>query len=38
MVDHEHVLLAQKHGLTHFFPHPRPDLVSVVPLELREAV
>jgi hypothetical protein len=31
MVDHEHVVLAQMHGLMHFFPHPRPDLV--VPFE-----
>jgi protein-tyrosine phosphatase len=32
MVDHEHVLLAQMHGLKHFFPHPRPDII--VPFEL----
>jgi protein-tyrosine phosphatase len=32
MVDHEHVLLAQKHGLMHFFPHPRPDLIVPFPL------
>ncbi len=32
MVDHEHVLLAQKHGLTHFFPHPRDNLIVPVPL------
>jgi protein-tyrosine phosphatase len=37
MVDHEHVLLAQKHGLTHFFPHPRPELVVPFPLESQEA-
>lgn len=32
MVDHEHVLLAQKHGLANFFPHPRPNLIVPVPL------
>jgi hypothetical protein len=32
MVDHEHVLLAQKHGLAHFFPHPRPNIIVPVPL------
>lgn len=32
MVDDTHVLLAQKHGLAHFFPHPRPELV--VPYEV----
>ena len=32
LVDHEHVMLAQKHGLAHFFPHPRPDIV--VPFEV----
>jgi len=32
MVDHEHVLLAQKHGLAHFFPHPRANLIVPVPL------
>jgi hypothetical protein len=31
MVDREHVLLAQRHGLANFFPHPRPELV--VPYE-----
>ena len=31
MVDHEHVVLAQMHGLMHFFPHPRPEIV--VPFE-----
>jgi hypothetical protein len=32
MVDHEHVLLAQRHGLTNFFPHPRPNLIVPFPL------
>ena len=32
MVDHEHVLLAQKHGLANFFPHPRPNLIKPFPL------
>jgi hypothetical protein len=32
MVDYEHVLLAQKHGLMHFFPHPRPNIIVPVPL------
>jgi hypothetical protein len=32
MVDHEHVLLAQKHGLANFFPHPRADLIVPFPL------
>ena len=32
MVDHEHVLLAQKHGLANFFPHPRPNLIVPFPL------
>ena len=32
MVDHEHVLLAQMHGLKHFFPHPRSDII--VPFEI----
>lgn len=32
MVDSEHVLLAQKHGLANFFPHPRPNLIEVIPL------
>src|SRR5262245_32595923 len=32
MVDHEHILLAQKHGLANFFPHPRPEII--VPFEL----
>jgi protein-tyrosine phosphatase len=30
MVDHQHVALAQQHGLTHFFPHPRPEIVVPV--------
>ncbi len=33
MVDHEHVLLAQKHGLANFFPHPRDELIALFPLE-----
>lgn len=33
MVDHEHVRLAQMHGLMHFFPHPRPNLIAPFPLE-----
>lgn len=32
MVDHEHVLLAQMHGLANFFPHPRPEII--VPFEI----
>ena len=32
MVDREHVLLAQKHGLANFFPHPRPNLIVPFPL------
>jgi hypothetical protein len=32
MVDGSHVLLAQKHGLANFFPHPRPNLILPVPL------
>lgn len=36
MVDHEHVLLAQKHGLANFFPHPRPNLIVPVPLAEEE--
>jgi protein-tyrosine phosphatase len=32
MVDHEHVVLAQKHGLAHFFPHPRANIIVPVPL------
>lgn len=35
MVGREHVLLAQKHGLVNFFPHPRPNLI--VPFPLAEA-
>jgi hypothetical protein len=31
MVDSEHVLLAQKHGLANFFPHPRPNLIVPFP-------
>jgi hypothetical protein len=31
MVTDDHVLFAQMHGLTHYFPHPRPDIV--VPFE-----
>jgi hypothetical protein len=33
MVDHEHILLAQKHGLANFFPHPRAELIVPFPLE-----
>ena len=33
MVDGEHVRLAQVHGLTHFFPHPRPNLIVPFPLD-----
>jgi hypothetical protein len=33
MVDHEHILVAQTHGLANFFPHPRPELVVPFPLE-----
>jgi protein-tyrosine phosphatase len=32
MVDHEHVLLAQKHGLANYFPHPRPNLIVPFPI------
>jgi hypothetical protein len=32
VVDHDHVLLAQKHGLAHFFPHPRPNIIVPVPV------
>lgn len=32
MVDSEHILFAQMHGLKHFFPHPRPDII--VPFEI----
>lgn len=32
IVDHEHILLAQMHGLKHFFPHPRPNLIALWPL------
>jgi hypothetical protein len=32
ITDSEHVLLAQKHGLMHFFPHPRPNIIVPVPL------
>lgn len=32
MVDREHLLLAQMHGLMHFFPHPRPNIIIPVPL------
>ena len=32
MVDHEHVLLAQKHGLECFFPHPRGEVIVPFPL------
>jgi hypothetical protein len=31
MVDREHVILARMHGLMHFLPHPRPEIV--VPFE-----
>jgi len=27
MVDHQHVLLAQMHGLANYFPHPRPEII-----------
>lgn len=32
MVDSEHVRLVQMHGLMHFFPHPRPNLINPWPL------
>src|SRR5262245_15628853 len=32
MVNHRHVRLVQMHGLAHFFPHPRPEIV--VPFEI----
>jgi hypothetical protein len=32
MVDDEHVLVAQKHGLANFFPHPRPNIIVPAPL------
>ena len=31
MVDDEHVLFAQKHGLAHFFPHPRGEVIVPFP-------
>lgn len=27
MVDHEHILVAQMHGLAYYFPHPRGEIV-----------
>jgi protein-tyrosine phosphatase len=30
MVDREHIRLAQMHGLMHYFPHPRPNLIVPV--------
>jgi protein-tyrosine phosphatase len=33
MTDREHVLLAQKHGLMHFFPHPRANLIVPFPFD-----
>ena len=36
MVDSEHVRLAQMHGLMHFFPHPRPNLINLWPLAQSE--
>ncbi len=35
LVDQSHVLLAQKHGLANFFPHPRPEIV--VPFDSPDA-
>jgi protein-tyrosine phosphatase len=32
MTDREHIRLAQMHGLMHYFPHPRPDLIVPFPL------
>lgn len=32
MVDHDHVLFAQKHGLANFFPHPRPEIIAPFPI------
>jgi protein-tyrosine phosphatase len=32
MVDAEHVTFAQKHGQTHFAPHPRPEVFVPYPL------
>ncbi|MBY0458168.1 MAG: dual specificity protein phosphatase family protein [Gemmataceae bacterium] len=32
MVDHEHVLFAQQHGLAYFFPHPRGEALVAFPL------
>jgi protein-tyrosine phosphatase len=32
MVDSEHVRVVQMHGLMNFFPHPRPNLLSLWPL------
>jgi protein-tyrosine phosphatase len=34
MTDREHVRLAQMHGLMHYFPHPRPNLI--VPFQLAD--
>ena len=36
MVDETHVLLAQKHGLANFFPHPRPNIITPFPLPPEE--
>jgi protein-tyrosine phosphatase len=33
MTDREHLLLAQMHGLSHYFPHPRPNLIVPFPLD-----
>jgi hypothetical protein len=33
MVDQEHVLLVQKHGLANFFPHPRSNIIVPFPME-----
>jgi hypothetical protein len=33
MVGDDHVLLAQKYGLMHFFPHPRGEVIVPFPLE-----
>jgi protein-tyrosine phosphatase len=33
LVDHEHIGLAQRHGLMNYFPHPRPELIVPAAIE-----
>jgi protein-tyrosine phosphatase len=37
MVTHQHVLLAQMHGLRHYFPHPRGEVVVPFPIPVQGA-